>query len=95
MSTDTTVCEYEQLEGAVFPIVTSAAITDENTIVFTGTDFDFSGDYSPLAEFNGINADTVVVDDATTATATFNLGIPFTTEDTTPILSFLKSDNST
>jgi hypothetical protein len=95
MSTDTTVCEYEQLEAAVFPNVTSAAITDENTIVFTGTDFDFSADYSPLAEFNGIDADTVVVDDATTATATFTLGVPFTTEDTTPILSFLKSDNST
>lgn len=65
MSTDTIVCEYEQLEAATFPNVTSAAITDENTIVFTGTDFEFSDEYSPLAEFNGIDADSVVVDDAT------------------------------
>jgi hypothetical protein len=65
MSTDTTVCEYEQLEAATFPNVTSAAKTDENTIVFTGTDFEFSDEYSPLAEFNGIDADSVVVDDAT------------------------------
>jgi hypothetical protein len=45
--------------------VTGASISDENTIVFDGTDFEFSDDYSPLAEFNGIFADTVVVDDAT------------------------------
>jgi hypothetical protein len=53
VSTDTTVCNYEQLTDAGFPAVASTAV-DGNTIVFTGTDFDFSSEYSPLASFAGI-----------------------------------------
>lgn len=53
VSTDTTVCNYEQVAGAGFPAVTSTAV-DGSTIVFTGTDFEFSSDYSPIAVFAGI-----------------------------------------
>jgi hypothetical protein len=56
--------------------------------VLTGTDFDFDSDYSPSAEFADINADTVVVDSATQVTATFTLGVPFTSEELYPVLSF-------
>lgn len=95
MNSDTLLCQYEQLANGGFPDVTGASISDENTIVFDGTDFEFSDDYSPLAEFNGIFADTVVVDDATQVTATFTLGVPITSNETTPILSFMKSDETT
>jgi hypothetical protein len=47
------VCNYEQVAGAGFPAVTSTAV-DGSTIVFTGTDFEFSSDYSPIAVFAGI-----------------------------------------
>jgi len=63
--------------------------------VFTGTDFDFSTDYSAIATFEGIQADSVVVDSATQATATYTLGVPFVIEDTKAILSFLKDDATT
>jgi hypothetical protein len=94
VSTDTTVCNYEQLTDAGFPAVASTAV-DGNTIVFTGTDFDFSSEYSPLASFAGIQADSVVVDSATQATATYTLGVPWVIEDGFATLSFLKDDGTT
>jgi hypothetical protein len=48
MSTDTAVCAYEQLADGGYPAVVSTAISG-NTIVFTGTGFDFSTDYSGIA----------------------------------------------
>jgi hypothetical protein len=63
--------------------------------VFTGTDFDFSSEYSPLASFAGIQADSVVVDSATQATATYTLGVPWVIEDSFATLSFLKDDGTT
>lgn len=66
-----------------------------SSIVFTGTDFDFSADYSAIATFAGIQADSVVVNSATQATATFNLGAPLVIGDTKAVLSFLKDDSTT
>lgn len=48
MSTDTAVCAYEQLDDGGYPAVSSTAISG-NTIVFTGTGFDFSTDFSGIA----------------------------------------------
>jgi hypothetical protein len=70
------------------------AITDANTITFTGTAFDFSGDYAPKAEFVGIQADTVTVVSATSVTAVFTLGVPISINASIPVLSFLKSDST-
>jgi len=53
-STDTTVCNYEQLADAGFPAVTMTTTGSSSSIVFTGTDFDFSADYSAIATFAGI-----------------------------------------
>jgi hypothetical protein len=58
------VCAYEQLSDGGYPAVASTAISG-NTIVFTGTGFDFSTDYSGIAQFAGIQADSVTVDSST------------------------------
>lgn len=70
------------------------ALTDANTITFTGTVFDFSGDYTPKAEFVGIQADTVTLVSATSVTAVFTLGVPISVNATIPILSFLKTSST-
>jgi hypothetical protein len=56
-------------------------------IVFTGTDF-FTADFTAGASFGGVDADSVTVDSATQATATWNLGLPVVTAATVPVLSF-------
>jgi hypothetical protein len=48
MSTDTAVCAYEQLTDGGFPAI-SATVISGNSIIFTGTDFDFSTDFSGIA----------------------------------------------
>lgn len=64
-----------------FPDITSSVITDVNTIVLTGTSFEFyqtydSETYDIAVEYIGIAADTVTVDSDTQITATFTLGVP-------------------
>jgi hypothetical protein len=55
--------------------------------VFTGTNFDIA-DFTASATFAGISADSVVIDSATQATASFNLGVPIANES--PVLAFTK-----
>ena len=72
-------------------------ISDPNTITFTGTKFDFSADYSPKAEFVGIQADVVTLDSSSagsSVTAVFNLGVPISINASIPVLSFLKSSST-
>lgn len=85
VNTDTTQCQYEQLAASAFPVVTSAVASDDSTLVFTGTNFDIAS-FTASATFLGIQADSVVVDSATQATATFNLGVPIASE--APVLVF-------
>lgn len=87
-SGDNSVCIYEQTEGATFPKVTGAATTG-STIVFSGTSFYTSG-YSAVAIFNGIKADTVVANSATSVTATWNLGVPIVANASVPHLFFVQ-----
>lgn len=68
-------------------------MSDATTIAFAGTAFDFSGDYTPQAEFAGIVADSVTVSSATSILATFTLGVPFAT-GVTPTLSFKKTGST-
>lgn len=67
------------------PAVDSVAKTG-STIVFTGTDFITTGNAS--ASFAGVAANSVVVDSATQATATWTLGVPLNSNASKPVLSF-------
>ena len=89
VNSDNSNCQYEQLASSTFPAVTSVSKTD-TTIVFAGTNFDIA-DFSASASFAGITADSVVVDSATQATATFTLGVPVVSTDQYPELVFNKS----
>lgn len=68
-------------------MVTSSDSSGDSSIVFTGTNFDIT-DFTASATFAGISADSVVIDSATQATASFNLGVPFANES--PVLTFTK-----
>jgi len=68
-NTDTTKCNYEQATAG-FPEVTAVAKADDSTISFTGTGF-FASGYTAKASFGGHEATSVVVNDATSASATF------------------------
>ena len=63
VSTDKSVCTYEQLASSAFPAVESTSKTD-STIVFTGTNFDIA-DYTHTAFYFDVEATSVVVDSAT------------------------------
>lgn len=56
-------CVYEQMAAFANPAVASVSST-ETTIVYTGTDF-FTSGYVTTASYNGMAADSVVVDSAT------------------------------
>ena len=79
-------CNFEQAEGGAFPAVASSAISG-TTIVFTGTNFYTSG-YTAQASFNGVKADTTVVDSASSVTATWTSGVPIVAAATKPELKF-------
>lgn len=81
-------CNYEQAEAGAFPAVSSVVIGSAGTtIVFSGTAFYTSG-YTAEAFFNGIKADTTVVDSATQVTATWTVGVPVVAIATKPELKF-------
>lgn len=79
---DKTECTYEQSADSSFPLVASTSKTD-GTIVFTGTNLDIAG-FTASATFANVLADSVVIDSATQATATFNLGVPIVNGNTFP-----------
>jgi len=63
-----------------------------NSITFTGSSFPTSG-YNSKAKFNGVEADSVIVDSATTTIATWNLGVPITNTAAVPELRFESQTN--
>lgn len=85
VNTDAARCTFEQVDTAM-PTVASATVSGQ-TIVFTGTDFKTAG-FTARAFFNGIKADSVVVDSATQVTATWTLGVPVVVNATKPVLRF-------
>lgn len=80
-------CEYGQTAG-VMPEVTGANINGDTEIVFSGTNFLTS--FSGFASFAGVSADSVTIDSATQATATWDLGVPI--GDEAPVLQFVLED---
>ena len=91
VSTDKSVCTYEQLaSSAVFPTVSSIS-NSKSTILFTGTNFDIT-DFTHTASFYDVEATSVVIDSVTQATATFDLGIPVVIGEVFPYLVFTKDD---
>lgn len=84
----TGACNFTQADGAAFPAVGSTGLVKTSkTIAFTGTDFYTTG-YTANASFAGIKADSVVVASATSATATWNRGVPLAAAATAPDLWF-------
>lgn len=71
---DRSLCEYET-SSTEFPAVTAIDNTVGNQIVFTGTGF-FTSNYLARASYGGSHADSVTIDSATQATATWNFGLP-------------------
>lgn len=74
-NTNSALCTYEQLTTGTFPVVTSLSDSVPGQIVFTGTNF-FTTGYNANASYGGFFADTIVIDSATQATATWDLGFP-------------------
>ena len=95
-----TECAYTQSSTAEsFPVITATRLDAmANTITYTGTNLYKLG-YTASAKFIGIDADGVVVNEAMTeAVATWNRGVPVTSEtDSTvlPDLLFLLNDSTT
>jgi hypothetical protein len=75
------------LDTDTFPVVSRIANGVSNQIVFTGTDF-YTSNYLANASYGGAFADTVTIDSATQATATWTYGLPPLGVDTIPSLWF-------
>jgi hypothetical protein len=86
-----TSCTYEQLTATASPATASVAST-ETTIVLTGSNYPTSA-HTVSASFVGITADSVVVDSANQATATWTNGVPLSTAAEAPELSFEDDSN--
>lgn len=69
------------------PVVSSVSDSVPGQIVFTGTDF-FTSGYTANSSYSGIYADSVVIDSATQATATWDLGFPPVGQAVVPALWF-------
>ena len=90
--TDTN-CRYTSLTSGNFPNLTSAAISNGNTLVLTGSGFQFStADTTANVSYAGVQADSVTVDSDTQVTATFNMGVPLGT-DVKPRITFYNTTN--
>lgn len=63
-----------------------------SSITFTGSNFPTSG-YNAKAKFSGVEADIITVSSATTAVATWNLGVPITNTAAVPELRFESQTN--
>mgnify|MGYP006893244548 CR=1 FL=1 len=74
---DPSVCTYEQLTAGAFPAVDTASVSG-STIVFGGSNL-FTTGHTASASFNGIASDSVVIDSASQATATWTRGVPLVT----------------
>ena len=74
------------------PNVTSSSVVSNN-ISFTGTNF-FTSGYTPFANYAGVNADTVTINSATDAVATFNYGVPYNGLGSNPILFFVSTTSN-
>lgn len=72
--------------SADFPHLNSTVKTDDNTIILTGTGFQFQTGYTASVEFASVTADTVTIDSDTQATAVFNWGVPLGSD--TPKITF-------
>jgi hypothetical protein len=82
-----TKCQYQQLETGSFPVVSSIANTVSNQIIFTGTNF-YTAGYLANSSYGGAYADSVTIDSATQATATWTYGLPPLGADEKPSLWF-------
>ena len=72
-NSDATKCQFEQVTGASFPVVTTQTTTNSSTLTFDGTNFMASLNAS--AKIAGVPADTVTAT-STQVVATWNLGLP-------------------
>lgn len=74
-NTDPTLCQYQQLATDTFPVISSIDNSVSNKVVFTGTDF-YTSNFLANASYGGAFADSVTIDSATQATATWTYGLP-------------------
>jgi hypothetical protein len=89
-NTDTSKCNYGQSATGSFPAISAVSKADESSISFTGTGF-FTAGYAAKASFGGHEATSVVVNDATSVTATFAGGVPTVAAAESPKLWFEKT----
>jgi hypothetical protein len=89
-NTDTSKCNYEQSTTGPFAVISAVSKTDDSTITFTGTGLPTSGCLAK-ASFGGHEATNVVVNGATSATATFAKGVPAVAAAESPKLWFEKT----
>ena len=89
-NSDTTQCQYTT--GSSMPSVSAASIVS-NYISLTGTNFITSSGFTPKARFAGVYADSVTINSATDAVATFNNGVPYqgSTSPVKPELYFVST----
>jgi len=71
--------------------VTSISKT-ASTLVFAGSNFDFDATFSPVVSVGEVEASSVVIDSAEQVTATWNLGVPVLSADTTPVFYYENTD---
>lgn len=76
---DSTACAVTKT-SAGFPQITSSTITDANTIVVTGSGYEFSDDHEAIFTFAGVPADSITIDSDTQMTVTYLLGVPLGSE---------------
>lgn len=76
---DATKCQFEQVLGAAFPVVSAQATTNSSTLTFTGTDFKTA--LNVTAMIAGVPADFLTIT-TTQVEATWHMGLPPVTNET-------------
>ena len=70
-----TACDFEQLTAGS-PTVSGVTVATSTTVAVVGTNFPTSG-YTASVTFKGVESTSATITDATTITATFVNGVPF------------------
>lgn len=78
-------CSYST--SSSMPVVTSIALQDSHTLVFTGVGFEY-GSFPAQVSFLDVLADSVSVESDVQVTATFTNGVPLSQSPQKPLLFF-------
>lgn len=92
-NTNAAECQYEQLEAsAKTPIVTAVNVQGGTILGLTGTNLPTTG-FTSEVTLSGIKSTTNTATSATSGTALYEMGVPYTNQAETPVIKYTDDAN--